>query len=167
MKTYLKIFAAVLAVMMLMTALIACGSEEPGEIQETKRVEEWSLNVNGKELYVGMDMPSDLGEPTAYFEAASCAIQGLDKDYTYGSILVKTEDDGKTERIVGLTILDDGAATTMGVTIGDSRDKVVGAHGTPKSESDTAIIYSAGTGAIAKFLMRDGAVTSITYTLGE
>lgn len=167
MKTYMKILAAVLAIMMLMTSLIACGNGEAGETQETKRVEEWSLNVNAKELYVGMDMPKDLGEPTSYFEAASCAVQGLDKDYTYGSILVKTEDDGKTERIVGLTILDDGAATTMGVTIGDSRDKVVGAHGTPKSESDTALIYSAGSGVIAKFLLRDGAVTSITYTLGE
>ena len=169
MKTYMRILAVVLAVLM-MTSLTACGSGEPSgteEPQETKRVEEWSMNVNGQELYVGMNMPKDLGEPTAYFEAASCAIQGLDKDYTYGSILVKTEDDGKTERIVGLTILDDGAATTMGVTIGDSRDKVVGAHGTPVSESETAITYSDSSGAIFKFLLRDGAVTSITYTLGE
>ena len=167
MKTYMKILAAVLAAMMLMTSLIACGSGESEETQETQRVEEWSLNVNGKELYVGMDMPKDLGEPTSYFEAASCAIQGLDKDYTYGSILVKTEDDGKTERIIGLTILDDGAATAMGVTIGDSRDKVIGAHGTPISESDTAITYGDSSGALFKFLLRDGAVTSITYTLGE
>ena len=114
---------------------------------------------------VFMNMPKDLGEPTAYFEAASCAIQGLDKDYTYGSILVKTEDDGKTERIVGLTILDDGAATNMGVTIGDSRDKVVGVHGAPSNESETALVYSAGEGVIAKFLLRDGSVTSIVYTI--
>lgn len=165
MRTYMKIFAAVLAVMMLTTLPVACGSGETEVTQETQRVTEWSLNVNGKELFVDMEMPKDLGEPTSYFEAASCAIQGLDKDYTYGSILVKTEDDGKTERIVCLTILDDGAATTMGVTIGDSRDKVVGAHGTPKSESDTAIIYAAGQGVIAKFLLRDGTVTSITYTV--
>ena len=167
MKRYMKTFAAILAVMMLMTSLIACGGGEPEATQETQRVTEWALHVNGKELFVGMDMPGDLGEPTAYFEAASCAIQGLDKDYTYGSILVKTEDDGKSERIVGLTILDDGAATSMGVTIGDGRDKVVGAHGTPKSESDTALIYSAGEGVIAKFLLRDGTVTSISYTIGE
>ena len=110
-------------------------------------------------------MPKDLGEPTSYFEAASCAIQGLDKDYTYGSILVKTEDDGKTERIVGLTILDDGAATNMGATIGSTRDKVVGLHGTPSNESETALTYTAGEGVIAKFLLRDGTVTSITYTV--
>ncbi|MBQ7320804.1 MAG: hypothetical protein IJW99_01780 [Clostridia bacterium] len=167
MKKYVKTVTAMLAVLMLMTSMFACGSGEAEVTHETQRVEEWSLNVNGKELYVGMDMPKDLGEPTSYFEAASCAIQGLDKDYTYGSILVKTEDDGKTERIVGLTILDDGAATTMGVTIGDSRDKVVGAHSTPKSESETALVYAAGVGVIAKFLLRDGVVTSITYTLGE
>ena len=169
MKAYMKIFSAVLAVLLL-TTLVACGSgesEKTQEFQETKRVEEWSLNVNGQELYVGMDMPKDLGEPTSYFEAASFAIQGLDKDYTYGSILVKTEDDGKTERIVGLTILDDGAATTMGVTIGDSRDNVIGSHGTPKSESDTAIIYSDSSGALFKFLLRDGSVTSITYSINE
>ena len=167
MKTYLKIVAAVLALMMLMTSLVACTGGEPEVTEETRRVTEWSLNVNGKELFVGMDMSKDLGEPTAYFEAASCAIQGLDKDYTYGSILVKTEDDGKSERIVGLTILDDGAATAMGVTIGDGRDKVVGAHGIPKSESETSLIYAAGEGVIAKFLLRDGTVTSIAYTLGE
>lgn len=165
MKTYVKMLAIVLAAMMLTLSAVACGNEEPGEPMETQRVEEWSLNVNGIELYVDMDMPENLGEPTSYFEAASCAVQGLDKDYTYGSILVKTEDDGKTERIVGLTILDDGAATTMGVTIGDSRDKVIGAHGTPKSESETSLIYAAGEGVIAKFLLRDGVVTSITYTV--
>ena len=164
MKTYLKILSLILSLMMLCT-LIACGAEKVEETQETQRVPEWSLNVNGKELYVGMDMPKDLGEPTAYFEAASCAIQGLDKDYTYGSILVKTEDDGKKERIVGLTILDDGAATNMGVTIGSTRDDVVGAHGTPSNESETALTYAAGEGVIAKFLLRDGTVTSITYTV--
>lgn len=164
MKTYVKVLFALLA-MLMMVSMAACGSEEPGESLETQRVPEWSMNVNGKELYVGMDMPKDLGEPNNYFESASCAIQGLDKDYTYGSILVKTEDDGKTERIVGLTILDDGAATNMGVTIGDSRDKVIDAHSTPKSETETAIIYAAGEGVIAKFLLREGVVTSITYTV--
>ena len=163
MKTYQKIVSLLLALLML-CALTACGGETE-EPLETQRVPEWSLNVRGTELYVGMDMPGDLGEPTNYFEAASCAIQGLDKDYTYGSILVKTEDDGKTERIVGLTILDDSAATNMGVTIGSTRDDVVGRHGAPTSESATALIYSAGEGVIAKFLLRDGVVTSITYTV--
>ena len=164
MKTYVKVLAALMA-MLMMISLASCGSEVSEEPQETQRVEEWSMNVNGVELYVGMDMPENLGEPNNYFESASCAIQGLDKDYTYGSILVRTEDDGKTERIVALTILDDGAATTLGVTIGDSRDKVVGAHSTPKSETETALIYAAGEGVIAKFLLRDGVVTSITYTV--
>ena len=80
-------------------------------------------------------------------------------------LLTNGVDDGKTERIVDLTILDDGAATTLGVTIGDNRDKVVGAHSTPKSETETALIYAAGEGVIAKFLLRDGVVTSITYTV--
>ena len=164
MKTYVKVMAALMA-MLMMISLASCGSEVSEEPQETQRVEEWSMNVNGVELYVGMNMPKDLGEPSNYFESVSCAIQGLDKDYTYGSILVRTEDDGKTERIVALTILDDGAATTLGVTIGDSRDKVVGAHSTPKSETETALIYAAGEGVIAKFLLRDGVVTSITYTV--
>lgn len=163
MKTYVKLLSAFFAVLMLFT-LSACGGGEVEQTQETQRVPEWSMNVNGRELYVGMDMPKDLGEPTAYFEAASCAIQGLDKDYTYGSILVKTEDDGKQERIVGLTILDDGAATNMGATIGSTRDEVVGVHGTPSEESETSLIYAAGEGVIAKFLLRDGTVTSITYT---
>lgn len=167
MKRYFKSLAIVLAALLLIASLVACGGDTPEITHETQRVEEWGLNVNGKELYVGMNMPKDLGEPTSYFEAASCAIQGLDKDYTYGSILVKTEDDGKTERIVGLTILDDGAATTMGATIGSTRDEVVGVHGTPKSESDTALTYAAGEGVVAKFLLRDGVVTSITYTITE
>ena len=166
MKAYKKILAAVLAVLMLLS-LTACGSGETEETQETQFVTTWSLNVNGKELFVGIKMPKDLGEPTSYFESASCAIQGLDKDYTYGSILVRTEDDGTTERIVSLTILDDGAATSSGVTIGDSRDKVVSVYGTPKGETDTLLIYAASEGAVAKFLLRDGAVTSITYTIDE
>ena len=51
----MKTFAAILAVMMLMTSLIACGGGEPEATQETQRVTEWALHVNGKELFVGMD----------------------------------------------------------------------------------------------------------------
>ncbi len=163
MKTYQKILAVLLATLMLL-ALAACGG---ADTLDTSGATDWTLTVNGKTLQVGMDMPKDLGEPTSYFESASCAIEGLDKDYTYGSILVRSEDDGKNERIVRMTILDDGATTVKGATIGSSRDAVIAAHGQPTSESATALTYEAGAGSTVKFLLRDGTVTSIVYAIGE
>ena len=57
------------------------------------------FDYNG--VKVGMDMEAApiiaaLGEPSSYFEAPSCAFEGLDKNYNYGSFEIDTyEQDGK------------------------------------------------------------------------
>lgn len=162
-STYIKMLAAAL----LSVVLVSCGSaeEKPQQTEETRQIENaaYTLNVNGRELYPGMNMPEGLGEPTAYYEAPSCAIEGMDKNYTYGSILVITEDDGKTERINSMAILDDGAATRNGVTIGDTRDKVLSVYGTPTLDSDNMLAFTFHDAVEVKFTLRDGCVTYIVY----
>lgn len=171
--TYKKFAASILAAVLLAAACVSCGNDgDDDKAQQTQQGSvqtqsgSYTLDVNGTAIYPGMQMPATLGEPTSYFEAASCAIEGLDKSYTYGSILVTTEDDGKTERIVGMTILDDGAATREGVTIGDSKDKVLSVYGVSFRDTETSLTYVYGNVAL-KFLLRDGTVTSITYSIAE
>lgn len=168
-STYIKYIATAALAALLAASLMSCGSDDLNEeTQQTVQVHNasYTLTVNGQELQPGIEMPENLGEPTSYFEAASCAIEGFDKSYTYGSILVTTEDDGKTERITGMTILDDGAATRNGVTIGDSKDKVLSVYGATGNSTETSLSYTYGSVTV-KFLLRDGSVTSITYSIAE
>ena len=170
-STYIKYIATAALAALLAATLISCGSGDKGtegETQETQQIHNaaYTLNINGQELQPGIEMPDNLGEPTSYFEAPSCAIEGLDKNYTYGSILVITEDDGKTERITTMTILDDGAATRNGITIGDSKDKVLSIYGATSKATETSLTYTFDTVTV-KFLLRDGCVTSITYSIAE
>lgn len=168
-STYFKYIATAALVALLAISLISCGNDTPSEeTQQTVLVQSaaYTLTVNGQELHPGMEMPENLGEPTSYFEAPSCAIEGLDKNYTYGSILIITEDDGKTERIVNMVIQDDGASTRNGVTIGDSKDKVLSVYGATTNSTDTSLTYTYGSVTV-KFLLRDGSVTSITYSIAE
>ncbi len=48
---------------------------------------------------------SALGEPQSYFEAASCAFEGLDKTYTYDAVEIITYPDGDLDRISYVRIL--------------------------------------------------------------
>ena len=41
------------------------------------------------------DVLSALGEPQSYFEAESCAFEGLDKTYTYSGFVITTRPDGE------------------------------------------------------------------------
>lgn len=123
------------------------------------------LKVGGSEIHVGALLP-ELPAADSTFSAESCAIKGLDKTYTYGSVVISTEDDGTEERVVGMAILDDGAATEEGLTIGDTAEKAKSLYGTPTEETGTALRY-AKDGMVLKILLRDGSVTSIVYELAK
>ena len=65
-----------------------------------------------------------------------------------------------------MAILDDGAATEEGLTIGDTAEKAKSLYGTPTEETGTALRY-AKDGMVLKILLRDGSVTSIVYELAK
>ena len=103
-----------------------------------------------------------LGEPVSYFEAASCAFEGLDKTYTYNGFELDTYPTGDKDYISMVVLKDDSVATQEGICIGDSRDKVLQAYPDGGTEECGMIIYRKG-GMKLVFILKEEEVASIEY----
>lgn len=106
-----------------------------------------------------------LGEPASYYEAASCAFEGLDKIYTYSGFELQTyPTDGKD--FVSLVVLkDDSVATPEGVALGDTKAKVEEKYGTDYQEDGALLTYQKG-GMKLCFILDGDQVVSIEYRSG-
>ena len=103
-----------------------------------------------------------LGEPENYFEAASCAFDGLDKTYTYSGMEIITYPDEDVDYISSIRLLDNSVSTPEGITIGSSQEDVVAAYGTEFSESGTQYSYEDGD-TLLNILFQDGVAVSVEY----
>ena len=129
------------------------------------------FKASGKELKVNMDFSevSDaLGEPVSYFEAESCAFQGLDKVYTYSDFVVRTYPDGDIDRISSVELKDDIVTTSEGAYIGMTGDEVKDLYSgyTVEGDADSSMTVVDGDTKLS-FIFKDGTVDSITYTAAE
>ncbi len=118
-----KVMALLLACVMCMAA---CGSADQGQGEsdvseqpssqvtdaETQDKEEagFVFVYGDTEIQMGHLMSEyldALGEPISYFEAASCAFDGLDKMYSYNSFQITTYPVGDKDYVGSITFLDD------------------------------------------------------------
>ncbi|MBQ8625768.1 MAG: hypothetical protein IJ419_06390 [Agathobacter sp.] len=103
-----------------------------------------------------------LGEPTKYFESDSCAFQGKDKVYTYGSVVICTYPENEVDYVYTIELKDDTVQTKEGIYIGSSVDDVKAKYGEPAKDTGSALVYEKGTSTL-NFGYADGVVTSIVY----
>lgn len=103
-----------------------------------------------------------LGEPAKYFEAASCAFEGLDKVYTYGSFEIQTYPQGDKDYVSVIILKDDAVSTAEGIYIGCSRENVTNAYGTDCKEEGSMLTFNKD-GMKLCFLLENDTVTSIQY----
>lgn len=166
-----------LFVIMLMLILVfAFASCDTPDTDESKDVSKNSVNTssdyaftvesaNNYSICIECDMKevlAALGEPLSYFEAASCAFDGLDKTYTYAGFTVTTRPDGDKDYVNCVYLTDDSLTTPEGLYIGASAEDVLECYGTPNQQTDTLISYVNGNTAL-NFILKDGAVISIEY----
>lgn len=104
-----------------------------------------------------------LGEPLSYFEAASCAFEGLDKMYTYDHFEIDTYPKGEKDYISSIILLDDMIATPEGVYIGMTQSDMETAYGTEYEMAAGACVYTKGNVHLS-FIIKDEEIVSITYT---
>lgn len=104
-----------------------------------------------------------LGEPDSYFEAASCAFDGLDKTYTYAGVEIITYPDGERDYISSVRILDSSVSTPEGITIGAAQDEVAAAYGEDFQELGKQYVYEDGDAQLS-VLFEDGTAISVEYT---
>ena len=161
--------AAVLAAGVMMAA---CGSastlpdnsqEKPVASQQTES--KYSFELKGIELKTDGDHTSKLGEPSGgYYEAKSCAFEGMDKFYYYDSVTLHGYQKGGNDKLYSITLMDDAVKTKEGVRIGDKKDKVLSAYGSDYTEADGQLLYESGNTRLS-FVMKDDEVQSIIYSV--
>lgn len=171
-----KSFKKTLSVVMIagMLALAGCGSKDEDSKDET--TQEQSANTSATKGYVfeskGVSISVDadmkpvadaLGEPSKYFEAASCAFEGLDKVYTYNGFEINTYPSGDKDLIASVILKSDSVTTKEGAYIGMSLEDVKAKYGTDYEDKNGMITYSKD-GMKLCFLVQDGNVTSIQYS---
>ncbi|MBQ6569316.1 MAG: hypothetical protein IJL87_03575 [Clostridia bacterium] len=124
------------------------------------------INVKGTDIAVEMEatnIKGMLGEPDKYFESDSCAFQGKDKVYTYGSVVINTYPSGEKDFVMSIELKDDLVETAEGICIGASKEDVIAAYGEPTETTDKAICYVKDYCKLS-FMLENGKVSSITYT---
>lgn len=161
--------------------LLGCGSDETssqgnaagqqaeqeadGGEQETAE-DTYQITYQGADLYVNEDMAEViqvLGEPDSYFESESCAFQGMDKVYDYGSVVINTYPENEADYILTIELKDDMVETPEGIAIGSAKDKVLEAYGTADQENSASLSYVKGHCTLS-FIMENDVVSAITYT---
>lgn len=142
------------------------GAEETTEIFLTNDANAgWTFQAGDVAITPDMDMSAiadQLGEPKSYFEAASCAFEGLDKIYTYTSFEIETYPQDTADCIKSIVLKDDTVSTVEGVSIGDSEDKVRETYGAPAEESTGKLVYQKEKTNLV-FVISSGVVASIEY----
>ena len=129
--------------------------------------DEYSFNYKGTVITLHADFApilAVLGEPVSYTESASCAFEGLDKTYYYGSLYIDTYPDGDKDRVYDFWFADDSLTTAEGIYIGSTQADVEAAYGTAGYNGANAYIMTKGTGTLT-IILDNGVVTSIQYAI--
>ncbi len=108
------------------------------------------------------DTLSKLGDPNSYFEAPSCAFDGVDKMYTYKSFELDTYPQGDRDFISSIVFKDDVITTKEGVAIGDPASKVIDVYGDEFEEEKGMHVYKKD-GMKLCFIIKDDAVAAVEY----
>ncbi|MBP1754260.1 MAG: hypothetical protein H6Q59_658 [Firmicutes bacterium] len=166
-----------LVAMFLLTGCSNAGEDKQGKEEAagslTNQTAEASANDKGFSFeYQGVKIPMNvdvapivekLGKSVDYFEAASCAFQGLDKIYYYNGFELGTYPNGNKDYVSYVNLLDDSVTTAQGIYLGSTLDEVISAYGSEYTAEGTSYVYRLGDSKLT-FIIEEDAVTQITYS---
>lgn len=176
----MKKLAAVL-MMAGMLLVTGCGDNEKvigGDVQnqgssnvqadnqgsQTAQVKGYVFVSGGVTIGVDVDAApiiEKLGEPDSYYEAASCAFEGLDKMYTYKGFEIDTYPNGDADYVSAVIFKDDSIKTPEGVGLGDTAEEVEKAYGNNAAANGTLEYEKDGMKLC--FIVKDDEVVSVEY----
>lgn len=145
-------------------ALTACG--ETSEVTPTPQTRDMFTFVY-KDCALPMNaefapLLETLGEPDTYFEAASCAFDGLDKIYTYGGMELTTYPNENKDYISSIRLLNNTVSTPEGITIGSTPEEAVAAYGDGYTVSGDLYTWE-NDNAMLSILFDNNAAISVEY----
>lgn len=175
-----------LLIMVMMLAFTGCGGQKQDNDNTNQNNETNESNTSGDSSdasqqghtqgyvfeYNGVTIPmnvdaapilENLGESMDYFEAPSCAFQGLDKIFYYSGFELNTYPQGNKDYVSSVNILDDTVTTKEGLYLGASLEEVIDVYGDNYTEENGFYTYTKGDSKLT-FVVENDVVESITYT---
>lgn len=161
------------AMMILCAGLTACSGDSKSEGTQPQTQQEVQASTGYVYTSKGLTIKIDgsvteyvdkLGEPTGYYEAKSCAFDGMDKFWYYDGFTLQGYQKDGADLLYAITFDDDTVKTEEGVKIGDSKDKMTSAYGTDYSQDGTVYSYASGNMNL-QFTVKDDVIMGITYAL--
>lgn len=140
------------------------GSNENANSTENA-VKGYVFGFNGTDIVIDANADSiiaSLGEPKSYYEAPSCAFNGLDKIYTYSSFEVDTYPTDDKDFISGVILKDDTVSTKEGVCIGQSNQNMIDTYGDNYTNEDGMCVYRKDNMKLC-FILDGDQIISIKY----
>lgn len=164
-----KILCLMLALMLAMS-MAACGGDDPttaptGGNEPTPANDGYIFHHNGTAIVMHADAApilAALGEPKTYTEETSCAFDGKDKTYFFGSFYLQTYPIGDKDYVYSVWFADDSVTTDEGVYVGMTQKEVEAAYGTAGYNGSNAYIMTKGASRLT-VILTDGKVSSIQY----
>lgn len=167
----MKKFLLILTILSLVLSFAACGGSgtEGGNSGSTITVPEdtFTFEYKGTKIQFHAEaapIVAALGEPVKYTESASCAFQGLDKSYYYGSFYLETYPVGDKDYVYGWWFADDSVSTEEGIYIGATQADVEKAYGTEGYNGTNSYTIKRDSGSLT-IILKDGLVSSIQYAI--
>ena len=161
----MKRISAILLTLMLVLSMAACGGDETPTQPETK--DNYVFTYKGTAIMMDVeatDIVAALGTPKSYTEETSCAFEGLDKTYYYGSFYLSTYPMGDKDFVYSVWFADDSVATAEGIRIGSTQSQVESAYGTANYNGSNAFIMTKGESKLT-IILTDGEVSSVQYEI--
>jgi hypothetical protein len=139
--------------------LVGCGKSP------TEKTDNYYFKLSDHEISMGQDAKAfiaSLGAPKDRYSSPSCAFEGDDTVYDYGSYQITTFVTEGVEKFTGVYLIDKTVSTSEGIHIGSSLDEMVAAYGDKYVESYGSYTYSRNMTDLS-FVVVDDVVTSISY----
>lgn len=168
----MKRFSIIIVLSLLMSLLLTgCGGsaqpaagDNPGEAGDEKPAG-YVFETEGVVIAMHAEVEpilQKLGEAMEYFEAESCAFQGMERVYTYSGFELHTYEIDGTDYVAAVVFLDDSVSTKEGVYLFSGLEDVLAAYGDGYTKTNDMYSYEQD-GSRLSFLVENDEVTMIEY----
>lgn len=158
----MKRISIILLAAVMLLSLVGCGSTDIDPQEEN-----FSFTYNSTEITLGAaaaPIIDALGEPRSYTEEPSCAFEGMDKTYYYGSFYLSTYPLDSKDYVYSIWFADDSVATNDGIRIGSNKAQVEAIYGADCFNGTNAYTQTQRNSKLT-ILLKDGIVSSILFEL--
>lgn len=148
--------------MMLLAILCLTGCATP---ESTPEQPYFTFTYSGVEIspHTGAaPVIAALGEPKSYTEETSCAFDGVEKTYDYGSFYLSTYPMNGEDYVYTVWFADDTVATDEGIRIGSTQSRVEEVYGKESFNGSNSYVVMKEQSKLV-ILVADGLVNSVRY----